>query len=155
MAFMISALVLGFALAQIGYIEGQSVEKPLIVVKRSDDHAGMLHSHMSRKVFDRACAASKDTIDEIVACMTSNEALLKAVSKEVAANCYKEAFGMSFDPKDMQLHKDIICKNREKFEQMTACIYRKTAEALSKDEMSKLTDAMVDVGLCIVNALDG
>lgn len=154
MAIMISALVLGFVLAQFGSIGAQNSAKPLIVVKRSNDPSGMMNSHLSRRVFDRACAASKDTIDEIVACMTSNEALVTSVTKDVAAKCYHDAFGTEFDPKEMQIHKDMICKNRDKFEQMTTCIYRKTADAVSKEEMSKLTDAMVDVGLCIVNALD-
>lgn len=115
----------------------------------------MMHNHLSRKVFERACAASKDTIDEIVACMTNNEALIKAVNPKTAANCHKEAFGLDFDPKDIGKHKDLICNNRDKFEQLTACIYRKTAEVLDRKEMDQLTEAIVDVGLCIINALDG
>lgn len=118
-------------------------------------HKSMLHNHMSRKVFERACAASKDTLEEIIACLTGNEHLMKAVKKEDALSCHKEAFGIEFDPKDAMKHKELVCKNREKFEQMTACIYRKTAEATDAKEIEKLTEAMVDVGLCIINALDG
>lgn len=121
----------------------------------SDKHHKMMHNHLSRKVFDRACAASKDTIDEIVNCIKSNETMLKIVKPEVAAKCYQDAFGQSFDPKDMDIHKELICKNREKFEEMTACVYRKTAEALNPKEVDTMTGAMVDVGLCIINALDG
>lgn len=124
------------------------------VVKRSEHHS-MMHNHLSRKVMDRACAASKDTIDEIIGCMTSSEALVKAVKKETAALCYKEAFGQDFDEKDLSKHKELICNNREKFENMTTCVYRKTSEQLSAKEMEKLTEALVDIGLCIINALDG
>lgn len=120
-----------------------------------DKHTKMMHSHLSRKVFDRACAASKDTIDEIVNCIKGNETLLKVIKPEVAAKCYEDAFGKPFDPKEMDLHKELICKNREKFEDMTACVYRKTAEAMKPQEMDTVTSAMVDVGLCIINALDG
>lgn len=120
-----------------------------------DKHMSSMHSHLSRKVFDRACAASKDTIDEVVACISKNENMLKIVKPEVAAKCYKDSFGEGFDPKDMAHHKELICKNREKFEDMTTCVYRKTAEALNPKEVDEMTSAMVDVGLCIINALDG
>lgn len=118
-------------------------------------HHSMVHNHMSRKVFDRACAASKDTIDEIIACITDNEAITKTVKPELAQDCHKETFGVEFDPKDIHRHKEMICNNREKFENMTACIYRKLTESLDPKEMDKLAEAMVDVGLCIINALDG
>lgn len=114
----------------------------------------MLHNHLSRKVFDRACAASKDTIDEIVACLTGNEGLTKRVKADTANQCYKESFNVDFDPKDVTKHKELICNNREKFEEMTTCIYRKTSEVLDQKEIEKLTEALVDVGLCIINALD-
>lgn len=120
-----------------------------------DDHRSMMHSHLSRKVFDRACAASKDTIDEILACLSNNEGLMKSVKRDTAAACYRESFELDFDPKDFSKHKDLICNNRDKFENMTACIYRKTAEVLDQKEMEKLTEALVDIGLCIINALDG
>lgn len=123
-------------------------------VKR-EDHSNMMHSHLSRKVFERACAASKDAIDEIIACLTTNEHLMKAINPEIAAKCYKDSFGLDFDPKDMGKHKELICNNRAKFEQMTTCAYRKTAEALDTKQLEKLTEAMVDVGMCIINALDG
>lgn len=134
----------------------QTLSKP--VFKRSpnkNEPHSMMHSHLSRKVFDRACAASKDTIDEVVACITGNEHLIKAVKEEDANKCYKDAFGADFNPKEVLKHKELICNNREKFEEMTTCIYRKTAEALDKKEMDKLAESMVDVGLCIINALDG
>lgn len=118
------------------------------------DHHSAMHNHLSRKVFDRACAASKDTIDEIVACLNNN-AVLKTVKIELAAGCYKDAFGVDFDPKEMSQHKDLICNNRDKFESMTSCVYRKTAESVDSKELEKMTEAMVDVGLCIINALDG
>lgn len=125
----------------------------------SDNHhepdKTMMHNHMSRKVFDRACAASKDTLDEIMACLHSNEHMIKAIKSDVAAECYKENFGVNFDPKETQKHKDLICNNRDKFESMTACTYRRTAQSLDSKEIEKLTEAMVDVGLCIINALDG
>lgn len=120
-----------------------------------DHHKTMMHNHLSRKVFDRACAASKDSIDEIVACVTTNEHLMKTVDAKAASNCYRDAFGQDFDPKDLSKHKELICKNREKFESMTACVYRETAAAMDQKELEKLTEAMVDVGLCIINALDG
>lgn len=123
--------------------------------KDTDKHTSMMHSHLSRKVFDRACAASKDTIDEVVACVSKNEHMLKIIKPEVAAKCYQDSFGQEFDPKDIIHHKELICKNREKFEDMTACVYRKTAEALDPKEIDQMTGAMVDVGLCIINALDG
>lgn len=124
------------------------------IEKRSADHHSMMHNHLSRKVMDRACAASKDTIDEIVACMTTSEGLTKAIKKETAATCYKEAFNQEFDEKDLHKHKELICNNRDKFENMTTCIYRKTSEQLDAKEMEKLTETLVDVGLCIINALD-
>lgn len=123
--------------------------------KHSDKHTSMVHSHLSRKVFDRACAASRDTIDEIIACLTGNELLNKTIKPDTAAKCYKDAFNMDFDPKDMVKHKELICNNRDKFENMTACIYRTTAESMDEKEFDKMTEAMVDVGLCIINALDG
>lgn len=118
------------------------------------DHHSMMHNHLSRKVFDRACAASKDTIDEIVACLNNNP-IIKNTKKELALSCYKESYGMDFDPKDIAQHKDVICKDREKFEVMTGCVYKKTAESVDQKELDRLTEAMVDVGLCIINALDG
>lgn len=124
--------------------------------RRSDHHhKTMLHNHLSRKVFDRACAASKDTIDEIIACLTTNQALLKAVKEDTAKACYKDSFGLDFDPKDVIKHKELICNNREKFETMTTCVYKKTADVLDAKEMERMAEAMVDVGLCIINALDG
>lgn len=119
------------------------------------DAGTMVHNHLSRKVFDRACAASKDSIDEIVACVTTNEGLMKAMDAKAAAQCYKDTFGQDFDPKDLNKHKELICKDREKFENLTACIYKQTAASLDKNELEKLAEAMVDVGLCIINALDG
>lgn len=132
-----------------------------LVVKRAAkheldaNHSKMMHNHLSRKVFDRACAASKDTIDEVVACVTNNEQMLKMVKPEVAGKCYKDSFGQEFDPKEMMHHKELICTNRDKFEEMTACVYRKTAEAMNPKEIDTMTSAIVDVGLCIINALDG
>lgn len=135
------------------------LQKPNIhyrmIVKRDAEQHSVMHNHLSRKVFERACAASKDSIDEIMACVTTNEHIMKAVDEKVAAGCYKDAFGQDFDPKDMHKHKELICKNRDKFEIMTACIYRKTAENMDTKQMEKLTESMVDVGLCIINALDG
>lgn len=124
-------------------------------VSRSPDHKTMMHSHLSRKVFDRACASSKDTIDEIVACIHNNEHLMKNINPETAAKCYKDAFGTEFNHAEMTKHKELICNNRDKFEEMTACVYRKTAEAMDMKQIERLTEAMVDVGLCIINALDG
>lgn len=128
-------------------------------VKRSNEshngHPGSIHNHMSRKVFDRACAASKDTIDEIISCITNNESMTKIVNPEMAASCYKQTYGQDFDHKDFSKHKDMICKERQKFEEMTTCIYKKTTESLGEKENDKLAEAMVDVGLCILNALDG
>jgi len=133
-----------------------TIERPRLRYTRSDAHArSMMHNHLSRKVFDRACAASKDTIDEIIACLTSNQALLKAVKEETAKSCYREAFGLDFDPKDVTKHKELICNNRDKFETMTTCVYKKTADVLDAKEMEKMAEAMVDVGMCIINALDG
>ena len=161
---MIGKIALLFALvatlSQLAHLEGarqQQQQQQLGRQRRSDHkhHHAMLHNHLSRKVFDRACAASKDTIDEIVACLTGNQALNKSVKEDTAKTCYKEAFGQDFDPKEMGKHKDLICNNREKFEAMTTCVYMKSAEALSAHEIEKLTEAMVDVGLCIINALDG
>lgn len=120
-----------------------------------NSHHSMVHNHLSRKVFDRACAASKDTIDEIIACFSTNEGLLKAIKKDTAQDCFKDAFNMEFDPKDVIKHKELICNNREKFENMTTCIYKRTGEMTDAKEMEKLTEIMVDVGLCIINALDG
>lgn len=132
-----------------------SIRKTKLVKRSDDSHHSMMHNHLSRKVFDRACAASKDSIDEIVACLTTNDHVMKVIKPEIAADCYKDAFGAPFDPMDMSKHKKLICENRDKFENMTACVYRKTAESLDKARMDKLTEALVDVGLCIINALDG
>lgn len=120
-----------------------------------NNHHQVMHSHMSRKVFDRACAASKDTLDDIIKCLVSNKHLMEAIKRQDTLDCHKEAFGVEFDPADAHKHKDLICNNRDKFEDMTACVYRKTAEAnLDQKEIDKLTESMVDVGLCIINALD-
>lgn len=137
-------------------VAASETTKILSIQRRSanKDHHTSIHNHLSRKVFDRACAASKDTIDEIVACLTNSQ-VLKSVKVELAGSCYKDAFGVDFDPKDMTQHKDLICNNRDKFESMTSCVYRKTAESVDAKEFEKMTEAMVDVGLCIINALDG
>lgn len=150
------ALVVSIMLS-IGTIEALSNpnQKDTNHTKHNHSHHTVLHNHISRKVFDRACAASKDTIDEIVACMTSNEQLVKSVNPESATGCFKESFGTDFDPKDFHKHKDLVCNNRDKFEEMTACIYRKTMESTSSKEMEKFMESLVDVGLCIINALDG
>lgn len=118
-------------------------------------HQVMMHNHLSRKVFDRACAASKDTIDEIFACLTSNDVLMKSVKASSAKECYKEAYGQEFNADEVLKHKELICNNRDKFESMTACIYKKTADSMDAKEMEKLTETLVDVGMCIINALDG
>lgn len=159
-ALVLLCTMIDYNLATAPAPAAQSNQQMSIVslVKRSDDkskHQHMVHNHLSRKVFDRACAASKDTIDEIVACITENQTLVKAVQPTLANSCHKDAFGIDFDQKDLSKHKDMICKNRDKFEDMTACIYRKMAESLDPKEMDKMAEAMVDVGLCIINALDG
>lgn len=137
--------------------QGYTPQQPKVRLARSDHHhhTTMMHNHLSRKIFDRACAASKDTIDEVIACLTGNETLKKTVKEETAKKCYKDSFGMEFDPKDVSKHKDLMCNNRDKFESMTTCIYKKTADALGIKEIEKMAEAMVDVGLCIINALDG
>ena len=81
--------------------------------------------------------------------------MMKALDPEKAAKCYKDSFGIEFNAGDVMKHKELICNNRDKFEQLTTCVYRKTAENLDPKQMEKLTEAMVDVGLCIINALDG
>lgn len=158
-AALVAIVCVDFNLAAAADNQQQLSSKISSIVKRSDDkhkhHHSMVHNHLSRKVFDRACAASKDTIDEIVACITGNEALTKSVKPDIGINCHKDAFGIDFDPKDINKHKELICNNREKFEDMTACMYHKMAESLDPKEMQKMTEAMVDVGLCIINALDG
>lgn len=122
---------------------------------RQQNHHDVMHSHMSRKVFDRACAADKDTLDEIIGCITTNKFLVNTIKLEDANACHKDAFGVDFDANNVTLHRDLMCKHREKFEQMTTCVYRKTAEAVTKEQMDKMAEAMVDVGLCVINALDG
>lgn len=119
------------------------------------DHSSMMHNHLSRRIFDRACAASKDIIEEVIACLTGNESLIKTIKPEVALKCYKDSFGVDFDPNDMMKHKELICNNRSKFEQMTTCVYQTTSEAMDSKQVEKLVEAMVDVGLCITNVLDG
>lgn len=148
------ALPLGQANAMAG---PQKLWKRAAENKTASNHSHhhMIHSHLSRKVFERACAASKDTIDEIIACLTNNQQLVKTVKPESATSCFKETFGLEFDPTDFHKHKELICNNREKFESLTACIYRKTAEASDPKEMEKFMESLVDVGLCIINALDG
>lgn len=118
------------------------------------DHKSMMHSHLSRKVFDRACAASRDTIDEIIACVTSSSLHTQA-NVQASKDCYKETFGTDFDPNDVAKHKELICNNRDKFENLTGCVYKKIGELLDPKEMEKFTESLVDVGLCIINALDG
>ena len=147
-------------LAQAATIGRQStlanpLQRPRAKRSHHDHHQSMMHNHLSRKVFDRACAASKDTIDEIIACMTDNETLMKSVKREHAGDCYKEAFGQEFNQKEVVKHKELICNNRDKFEAMTACTYKKTGENMDAKEIEKLTEVLVDVGLCIINALDG
>lgn len=161
---ILSIIVYALVLSTICGQASQQVKSSSIknVMRRSikspsnhHDAQSMMHSHMSRKVFDRACAANKDTIDEIIDCLHNNEHLMKAIKSDIAGNCYKESFGIEFDPKDTDKHKNIICNNRDKFETMTSCAYRKTAESVDAKEIEKLTESMVDVGLCIINALDG
>lgn len=123
--------------------------------RMAPNHHIMLHTHMSRKVFDRACAASKDVIDEIILCVTNNKDLMKHLKFQNATVCHKEAFGTDFDPKDMAKHRDEICKSRDKFESMIGCVYEKISADATPQQMQELTEGMVDVGLCIVNALDG
>jgi hypothetical protein len=136
---------------------GDPVTGLLAQTRRSrgaDHHKAMFHNHLSRKVFDRACSASKDTIDEIIACVTNSEILSKALKDAASKECYKTAFNAEFDPNDVTRHKDLICNNRDKFETMTACIYQKTSEMMDPKQMEKFTETLVDVGLCIINALD-
>lgn len=113
-----------------------------------------IHHHLSRKVFERACSAPKDIIDEVVACVMKNEALNKVVKEEVAKKCYKDAFGADFDANEMAKHKELVCKNHSKFEEMTACVYHKMGETATRKEMHHLAEGLADVGLCIVNAID-
>lgn len=155
-ALALVAAVIAVVLVKATTVSTLARPNPRMLVKRAapDMHASM-HSHLSKKVFDRACAASKDTIDEIIACLTSNPDLIKAVKHETAAGCYKEAYGVDFDPKETMQHKELICKQRDKFELMTSCVYRKTAEVSDSNQMQKLSEILVDVGLCIINALDG
>lgn len=131
-----------------------------LISKRSIEHHkakhhSMLHNHMSKKVFERACAAPKDVVQEIILCVTDNKDLMKNLNLDNASECHKEAFGTEFDKKDMMKHKDEICKQREKFEEMVSCVYHKVTENANEKVMEELTGAMVDVGLCIINALDG
>lgn len=152
--FLVISALAALVVLQMGQL-GESASSLDRFMRSANQHHSMMHNHLSRKVFDRACAASKDTIDEIIACLTTNEGLMKAVKVDTAKTCYKEAFNMDFDPKDVIKHKELICNNRDKFEAMTTCIYKKTAEVADTKEMEKLTETLVDIGLCIINALDG
>lgn len=120
-----------------------------------DKHHSMLHNHMSRKVFDRACAASKDVIDEIILCVTDNKDLMANMNLNVASTCYRNSFGVNFDVNDITKHKDLICKQRDKFEDMVACVYHEVTANATEKVIDQLTSALVDVGLCIINAIDG
>lgn len=132
-----------------------SIRSKRFAIDHKAKHQSMMHSHMSKKVFERACSASKDVVDEIILCVTDNKDLMKHLNLDNAAECHKEAFGTEFDKNDMLKHKDEICKQREKFEQMISCVYHKVTQNANDHMLEELTGALVDVGLCIINALDG
>jgi hypothetical protein len=111
------------------------------------------HQHISRKVLDYACAASKDTVDEIMACTTKNEYLSGSSKLASVKNCYTETYGTPFDPNDAAKHKELICKNRDKFELLTACFYQRLVDEMTIKELERFGASLVDLGLCIVNAL--
>lgn len=134
---------------------GDHQAKAAQVTKRSVDHKTVMHNHLARRVFERACAASKDAIDEILGCLTGNEQVNKHIKPEMSEKCFKSSFGLEFDRNDVMKHKELVCNNRDKFEQMTTCVYKTASEAMDPHEVEKLTEALVDVGLCIINALDG
>lgn len=119
----------------------------------------IIHGHLSRKVYERVCKASKDSIDEIVACMTNNESLLSTFKDSPSASggggsCYKEAFGEDFDPKAVARHHELVCKRREMFETLLSCMYKRATSIADPKELENFTDGLVDAGMCIINALD-
>lgn len=83
------------------------------------DHHTSMHHHLSRKILDKACAASKDTIEEIVGCFKNNKTVNSALKPEVAQSCHKEAFGVEFKLNEIQKHKEEICQHKDKFEQVS------------------------------------
>lgn len=74
--------------------------------------------------------------------------------KDKGHKCFKETFGEEFSKNDMAKHRDMLCKNKEKMEDMTSCMYHQMMH-LDKEELDRIADQMVDVGMCIINALDG
>lgn len=110
-----------------------------------------MHSHMSRKILDRACKASKDTLDEVMQCIIKNELYEK--HRDKGKKCFKETFNEEFNHDDMAKHRDLLCKNKDKMEEMTSCMYHQMMH-LDQAELDRIADAMVDVGMCIINALD-
>lgn len=151
--------IVGILLVCVLVVENTHVESDASIVghrekRMAEKHHLAMHTHMSRKVLDRACAASKDVIDEIIACVTNNKTLMESKQWQKAAECHKEAFGVDFDPKDLTKHHAEICQQKDKFETMVGCVYEKISNESTSAEMQQLTESMVDVGLCIVNALD-
>lgn len=159
LATLVGLLVLGLCINSVESRRMCRGKRSASTTTPSPDSHGkvhaMFHSHMSKKVFDRACSASKDVIDEIVGCMNGNSLMMKHMNDPGNRNCFKESFGIEFDPKDVTKHRDLICKQRDKFEEMVSCSFLKISESSTAKDMESLTEAMVDVGLCVINAIDG
>lgn len=151
----IAALLLILSVNLIDDRVEASIIKNKIEEYRQNHRHKILHNHMSKKIFDRACAASKDVIEEVILCVTDNKDLLAHFQMDAASNCYKTTYGTDFDRKDLMKHHEEICKQREKFEDLIGCVYHQmTANATAK-VMDEISNSLVDVGLCIINALDG
>ncbi|KAG9509125.1 hypothetical protein GZH46_02365, partial [Fragariocoptes setiger] len=135
------------------YCEAKDVGLVHSLIRRDSTEKSM-HSHLSRKVLERACAAGKDAIDEIIACFSNNMAAKAMLKPELALKCHKEAFNIEFDMNDIEKHRQLICENRDKFEMMTACVYRQATANVDIKQREIFAEAMVDLGLCIINALN-
>lgn len=118
------------------------------------DVKNKMNKQMIRRILDRACNASEETLSEVVGCFIGNRELAKSVKAKTATECFKEAYGANLEVADMFKSRDVICNQRDKFDLLTECMIERTTANLNKEQADRVNEAFVDVGLCIVDALD-
>lgn len=127
-----------------------------ILLQQSNGGLDQMRQRFAKRIFKQACAANKDTIDEMMKCYHKSDFLVQTVrGEDLAKTCYKKVYGTEFDHKDVMTHKEIVCKSPEKLEQMRACLIKNVTEKLSQTDLRKLPAALRDVGRCALEVLNG
>lgn len=64
--------------------------------KRNADHFHHnIYNHMSKKIMERVCKASKETLGQVVDCLVKSQAFDEK-AKELGHKCYIETYGVEF-----------------------------------------------------------